>query len=280
MKEIKISPFIITIISEVEAVIQNSKTITIINNDKMISLFKQVDESNELNISIKDLEKYFGQEYQEALDFMIQNKLVSEKEKAVLQFNNIRFLTNNSIFESSLKFNLQGSDRNNIVNYFNDFKDINSSMIKDDLCILLLNPFSYRELNQFITEIKENDILIKVGFYYNNKFYISNFYKRSWYNPCPLCYFAHIEAMLRAETEIYKAMSFQTIMDIIYKKQPKFEVQDIFTNIKIIPILNSIIKETSNINEKQLNRVQFIDYNNGIITYDEALHWELCDCYE
>ena len=74
--------------------------------------------------------------------------------------------------------------------------------------------------------------------------------------------------------------SFQSILDIIYKRHPDFNVENKFTNYSIKGLVNLLLDQIDIKNNAVINNVYSIDFINNIVSVDEAMHWELCDCYE
>ena len=124
------------------------------------------------------------------------------------------------------------------------------------------------------------NIVSRLGFYYNHNLFLSNYYKTEWYNPCPICFFGNLESSLRGKSKAFNTTSFQTLMDLIYKREPKFEIKNNFSNYSILLFVNTLLDELNYINNSHVNNVKYIDFNRNIVISDQSIHWELCDCYE
>lgn len=144
-----------------------------------------------------------------------------------------------------------------------------------------MNPFNLKEyisINQKMSSF--NNIIVKNIFYYNNKIYLTNFYKKSWRNPCPLCFFSNLESHLKGLTNI-KQYNFQTLLDIIYEKNPNFSVEAKLERYDYIPVINAIQMEFVSENKnREIDKVKSISLENYNVRYDYAYHSRGCDCYE
>ena len=271
-------PFIITASSN-DLVLQNAYSICVINNKSMKSFLEEIDSKCISIVDEEILNKYFQDNQKEALEYLFNNKIIEEEKNIHLEFSKIHFLTNDSLFYESLTFNCKGNKFDYKIDKLdNDFEYLD--FYNDNLYIVILNPFNLYYFKELVNFFKNKDLLCKFAFSYNNCFYFSNYYKREWGNPCPLCFFSQIEAMLRSESKAYKIMNFQTILDIIYRNDPKFEVNIIFTNYSALGIVNHLLNDLNCFNNYDINKISYIDLNNRNMNYDCALHWELCDCYE
>lgn len=92
----------------------------------------------------------------------------------------------------SLKFNMQGSSTNFYINEFN-YNDINMALFDsveiNDICYIVLTSFNYIAFQKLANLLRKKNIIHKFVFYYNYCFYFTNYFKKEWHNPCPLCFF-------------------------------------------------------------------------------------------
>ena len=110
--------------------------------------------------------------------------------------------------------------------------DINSSVINlkengfdsEGLYFIIQNPFDYIDFVNITDNLRELQAYTVVCFAYNSTLYMSNLYKKEWYNPCPKCFFSNIETSLRAKSKVTANATFQTIVYLIYNKETSFQV--------------------------------------------------------
>ncbi|EJH6411503.1 McbB family protein, partial [Enterococcus faecalis] len=127
---------------------------------------------------------------------------------------------------------------------------------------------------------KEKNVVVKIIFSYNHHIYFSNFYKREWYNPCPICFFSELESQLRGEITSDTA-NFQTIIDLLYTKSQNFAIEYPLQKDDYFTIVYTIMRNLdSDLMKCDLDEVLSIDLNNHLVTKDIAYHWGYCDCYE
>ena len=275
----RVFPFLITNYEEM-SVIQNYKNIVIIKDIEMINFFNWVDSNEIYKVSIDQINELFNERTEQAIEFMRNNYLIDKIKPKIINFENIRVISNDETFINSMKFNSIGHNEKFIYELLpRDFREFEVNNLLD-LYIFFLNPFNYKYYTELVNIIKDNNVLSRFSFYYNNSIFLSNYYKKEWYNPCPLCFFGNVESSLRGKSKVLNTVSFQTLLDLIYKKDPAFEIQNTFTNYSISIFVNTLLNDMDIIDNSQLNNVQYIDFNRNIVLADQAIHWELCDCYE
>ncbi len=275
----RVFPFLITNYEEM-SVIQNYKNIVIIKDIEMINFFNWVDSNEIYKVSIDQINELFNERTEQAIEFMRNNYLIDKIRPKIINFENIRVISNDETFINSMKFNSIGHNEKFIYELLpRDFREFEVNNLLD-LYIFFLNPFNYKYYTELVNIIKDNNVLSRFSFYYNNSIFLSNYYKKEWYNPCPLCFFGNVESSLRGKSKVLNTVSFQTLLDLIYKKDPAFEIQNTFTNYSISIFVNTLLNDMDIIDNSQLNNVQYIDFNRNIVLADQAIHWELCDCYE
>lgn len=275
----RVFPFLITNYEEV-SVIQNYKNIVIIKDIEMINFFNWVDSNEIYKVSIDQINEIFNERTEQAIEFMRNNYLIDKIRPKIINFENIRVISNDETFINSMKFNSIGHKEKFIYELLpRDFHEFEVNNLLD-LYIFFLNPFNFKYYTELVNIIKENNVLSRFSFFYNNNIFLSNYYKKEWYNPCPLCFFGNVESSLRGKSKVLNTVSFQTLLDLIYKKDPGFEIQNTFTNYSISIFVNTLLNDMDIIDNSQLNNVQYIDFNRNIVLADQAIHWELCDCYE
>lgn len=275
----RVFPFLITNYEEM-SVIQNYKNIVIIKDIEMINFYNWIDSNEIYKVSTDQINEIFNERTEQAIEFMLNNYLIDKIKPKIINFENVRIVSNDEVFINSMKFNSIGHNEKFIYELSpRDFCEFEVNNLLD-LYIFFLNPFNYKYYARLVNIIKENNVLSRFSFYYNNSIFLSNYYKKEWYNPCPLCFFGNVESSLRGKSKILNTVSFQILLDLIYKKDPAFEIQNTFTNYSILIFVNTLLNDMDIIDNSQINNVQYIDFNRNIVLADQAIHWELCDCYE
>ena len=144
---------------------------------------------------------------------------------------------------------------------------------------IFLNPFNLEKYIEVCNQLIETKMTLRTSFFYNHSIYISNLYKKGWYNPCPKCFFYALETQLRAS--ISSSINFQTMMDLIYTKNSRFNVVSDLTHLDLNTIMTLLLKDIKfKENLNTINNVYELDLGTYRLTEDSSYHWELCDCYE
>ncbi len=278
----RIAPFIIARLDEY-SVVQNNLNITILTDERMVRFFLFLDEHKDYNVSSQMLGHYFGDDIDPATKFLLDNKLMEKVIEKNTQFNNVQIFSNDAIALESIKNNSLGVayalQQNSLIDY-DGFQDCCWNGKENDLFIFFLNPFNLKALAQITEKVRQHNLLSRMVFSYNNMVYFSNYYKREWYNPCPQCFFSHLESSLRCASKLQSGASFQTIMDLIYNRTPVFNVKNIITPYMAMPLVNEILSDLTISDNYNITGVKYYDFNQRRFIYDNAIHWELCDCYE
>lgn len=277
-----IDQFIITIIDNEEAIIQNSSGLTIILGQKLVDFFISIDKSNRLLINDKELESFFLDDTKKIKNFLIENLLI-RKNLTRDTYESIVIYSNNITFKKSLEFNFDSSFMDVSLKSLdkdigiNENIEINNS---NSLMIIILNPFDYHYFLEINDYLSKNNVKFMFCFSYNSRYYLSNIHNKEWHNPCPKCLVANIFSSLRAKSKVNDQETFQTIIDIIYNKNIAYNISLPTNNMNIITVISNLIKYNDNslINDFS-NEILSIDLN-GQIEYDQAVHWDLCNCLD
>lgn len=275
----KILPYIITAIDDY-AVIQNAQNTVVVKSIPLIEFFKKYDSETHLYFSKEDLKMIFIDEADIIIKFMIDNKLLRLESPRNISYKKVIFCSNDSTFIESAKFNLNSRDTVMEFISLNELIECELLPDADSLYIVFLNPFNINVLSKVVDSLNCMNALMKVGFYYNNMIYASNYYKREWNNPCPKCFFSNLEGTLRGRSKGTKTVSFATLMDLIYKKEPLFNIHAKLENNDLLPLIDILNDDLRSDQNSQANLVNMIDFNKRIVWTDKAIYWEVCSCYE
>lgn len=274
----KIQPYIWNDIKDEQTIFQTKNSTVIITNSNLRNFLINIEKNNILEVNEQMFDEAFGKEEKlRVIDFLLQQKILKKEEQRDPHINRVIFLSNDSKFIESVKYNLEGIYELLVITYekFKEFQFKNT-----DFLIVFLNPFELKIMENLVDISKKRNVLCKFIFSYNNKIYFANYYKRSWYNPCPLCFFGAIESQIRGEDNDNN-INFQTIIDLLYAKNILFKSElplDKLTYLQIIYILSSYMGEIPE--NYKLDEVLELNLSNYSVRRDIAYHWGYCDCYE
>lgn len=274
----KIRPYLIQEIHE-GIVVQNGISTTAITSERVIEFLKEIERQNYITIEDALLIDFFGNDCEEVISFLISNEIIEHIEEISYNYKYIKILTNSQEFSEVVEFCKSDFDEKIIVYTINELDKCLEKITKDDMILVYMNPFNMEKYIEISDLLIEKDIIIRTSFFYNHNIYISNLYKRQWRNPCPKCFFYDLETQLRAEP-VSKGMNFQTIIDLLYKKNPRFEVKFPIKKTDMIFILNILRNQKAKPINDGANIVYQYNIKTKMVSQDYAYHWEMCDCYE
>lgn len=272
----KLLPYIISKFED-KQVIQNCENTVILKNKEISDFFIMSELESKNDYIYEELESVFKHETEDILKFLLDNKLIVKLHEIDMLYKGVKFISNDDTFINSIEFNSKGVDYDVIIKKIDNFMfDIKPEYLH----IIFLNPFNYSTMIKINERLRESNVIYRIAFYYQHRIYISNYHMRDWHNPCPLCFYANLESNLRGKSKVMNTVSFQTMLDLIYSKNPAFELVNKFTCFSIMGLVNVLLEDVKVQCNQQINRNFSIDYNNNIIFSDEAIYWNMCDCYE
>lgn len=265
--------------------IQNSTGFTIIKDTRIINFFREIDQDNRRSIHDYQMKDFFEDEQEEIISFLVDNNLITVV-PTKKNYDEIFFITNNPVVHDVIEYIQVGSYLPIVSNKIIPTREIlgfiqQSPISKKVLVIISLIPFDYNTFLQLNDYLHKNNFMYVFSFSYNSKIYITNIHKRDWYNPCPKCFFSQLEASLRAYNRNTSEMTFQSIVDLVYSKKISFNPDLPLTNRNILNFMFNLF--TFDTKEEDINNLanRIIELNLYSTTvYDQAVHWELCDCFE
>lgn len=283
----KVDQFTFFKMSEKEYVLQNSSGISIINNSKLIKFFLELDYTNRLEISDEDIQSSFDSEKDNAKNFLLSNNMIREIVKKTA-YDKVIYIANNDSIQNSLIFNSEGHELDIDIRFIKKEKNISQSVNilendKDALFIIILNPFDYHFFLEICDYLSSMNVRYLVSFTYNSKYYFTNIHKKDWYNPCPKCFIAHLISSLRAKSKVNNTTTFQTIIDIIYNKNISYDIYLPVSNINTLAVIAKLLSFSNHKTALSIDDLsnEIVSVNlDGDIDYDQAIHWEICDCLE
>ena len=262
-------------------IVQNEQVTVVLLDEKLIDFFGKYDGIYDLSFSFNDLVELYDDKADFWLEFLLKNKLASENIKKNTKINKIYFFIDSPLLIKSLKFNMQGSSTNFYINEFN-YNDINMALFDsveiNDICYIVLTSFNYIAFQKLANLLREKNIIHKFVFYYNYCFYFTNYFKKEWHNPCPLCFFSHLEGSLRSEAKLNSRQSFQGLIDLIYAKTTYFNTEIILNNYKALKLINEISNDIQDLDEYRIKLIRCFNMSTYKLDYDVATHWDICDC--
>lgn len=260
-------------------VVQSKSATIIVTNNNLIKMLEFIEKESISILNDKIALKFFSiDDIHELYTFLLNEHLIQEEQKQELKFENVTLITNNSTFKNTFINNI-GNRFKNIICYSQEkvLEDINLADNSD--CIFIFwNPFDLKIYENLNSSLYAKNLPIKNIFFYNNSLYVSNFSKKSWCNPCPICYFSILESRLRGIIN-QNNYNFQTLIDLIYLKKPKFSIGAKLDTIDYIPIFYTLLLQFNNL-ENSIDEIFEIALDTHKINSDYAYHWEVCDCYE
>ena len=271
----KIQPYIWQDIIKGQTIFQTKNSIVVVTNKKLRDFLVNLESEKVIELDDTILDSYFDEkEKGKVISFLLENGILTEKILKKMYIDQTVVLSNDDNFSKSMHFNLNDIKVINIdeINTFN-FK-------KNDLLIIFLNPFRLKILKKITQFIKTRNLIAKFIFSYNNSIYFSNFYRQSWYNPCPLCFFYALESQLRGDNS-ENNINFQTIIDILYAQEAEFSINlplDSSVYLQIVYVLSKYLNKIPD--DRQLDEVLELNLKDYSISKDIAYHWGYCDCYE
>ncbi|MDR2832739.1 MAG: McbB family protein [Streptococcaceae bacterium] len=264
--------------------IQNSTGLTIITDNRLKNFFDKIDRDNRLEVDFSFFENNFGNESKKVIDYLTDAKILY-KENEKNNFEQLNLFSNNKTIFESFKFNKVGIQKETTEIFYKNneglISDIETkSFESSSLNIFVLVPFDYIDFIKINSIMRRKNVMHNFVFAYNSKLYITNIHKKDWYNPCAKCFFSHLEASLRAYENNTSETTFQTIVDLLYSKKIMFNPDLPLNHWNVIDCIRMILQLNHDEDINLLaNRIVLTSLKNEI-TYDQALHWELCDCFE
>lgn len=278
VKMYKIIPFIWYDLSENKTFFQTKESSVVITDEKLICMLKELEVSELTELDEKIIMGFFEKEItKDIIIFLEENKIIKEFQDKKSDFKNIILHSNDSEFSDLFKFTFSDEYLIYMVDSLNSLKNIK---LTNELLVVFFNPFKFKEYEDIVKFAQESNITIKIIFSYNHHIYITNFYKKEWFNPCPICFFSELESQLRGEIT-NNTTNFQTMIDLLYSKSEKFHVEyplvkkDYFTSMYVL-----MRNMNSNLEYCDLNEVLSINLRDNCINKDISYHWGYCDCYE
>lgn len=275
----KFKPFLLYHLKEDNYVIQNGEATVIITNNKLVDFLKYLEEEKTLECTDEIFEEYFDDQAPAAIEFLKHNHIISDNQTLPnnIKFENKFLISNDNTFKDYFNITFSGYE----FNYMNVDECLNYSFKENDLIIIFLNPFNLNEYRNLCDIVKETKAIIKMIFYYNHSLYITQYYKQSWYNPCPKCFYYSLETQLRGDIN-KGSFNFQTLVDLIYKQKPMFKLEANLLPKDFVIIMYILTKDFNNPSNlvNNINKVYEIDLLTMKINEDNCYHWEVCDCYE
>lgn len=278
--EYKINKFFIEKINNKEFYIINSKSLSNIKDLNLINLLRWIDDSEINVISSDEIYHFMEKDTEEAISFLVKQGIFCKLTNEL--YEKYIYVTNDDVIYEMIRFNLLEDEDNGRILKFNEYIPLERKLEEihtnsETLFFVILNPFKIDELSKFARFAKDNCRNIRVIFFYNFRFYVTNVYSADKVSPCPKCFFYNLESSLRATDRFEESVTFQNIVDMIYSRNAKFTSVAKFNKKQLLDLVAFIKKIQT---ASTYNDVYELNYETGEITSDIAYHWELCDCYE
>ncbi|MFO1441768.1 McbB family protein [Bacillus sp. Bva_UNVM-123] len=270
-------------------VIQTSQGISKINDNRMITLLTEWELKFNKTTTYLELESIFNEDTQEAIEFLMNYKIIEEIKNKEVKINGITIISNNdSISElvyNTLLNKFEGILEVNKINTENVYcEDLNQKLL-----VVLLNPYNKKFAKEFVETQKDLKNSISLfGYIYSNNFYLDCLYSVDWKLPCHNCHMGHIQNSLYAGEE--NEVTYQHLIDTLYSEtNDSFEVgthldaiQDLNIACLVSNKVNSFLGDLGklNLHPQSINKCVLLDVSTLKKYEDTSIYWEMCDCYE
>jgi len=275
----KARPYLLFELEEGKTLLQNNTSTVVLSNKQIVQFLMALEQDKSLLNSADALSEFFQNNTHQVITFMLANGIIYKEEVPALAFKNVHIVSNLKIF-SELFYKFSAGVFDNV--YTVDIDLSGSNITEDDLCIVFLNPFELGEFEKLMGAIHKTNCIVKAIFCYNHSIYMANYHKPSWKNPCPKCFFYSLEAQLRGKGTSHGGMNFQTLVDVIYLKDIKFNAQAILEPYHLLGVINTLFNQLTHIRSfgDDVNLAHDFKLETGTVNADYTYHWEMCDCYE
>lgn len=254
----------------------------VITNKELIDFLKDCEERHLKKVEYNYISNFFGDLSDEVIKFLNQNRIIEQSENITnLEVDSVIVISNDKKFLAEFEYVTQDMEKQVEYLSMEEYKRIKEKKTEHTICVIYMNPFSLEKYIDISNFFLNENIMVKMSFYYNHSIYISNIYKKEWYTPCPKCFFYSLESKLRAGNS-YNTLNFQTIIDLLYENNPRFEIEGTVMTKDMLSVIMIMIKDLFYKGDANdiLQRVVEYRLEDGSINEDVSYHWELCDCYE
>ena len=286
MKVYLIPQFVILNEDSNNAVIQNKNGISQLTDKGIIDFFNKLDQLHKNKVTEKFIENFFGSvQYESVVNFLLTSQLIEREKNIDSKYKRSVVFINSSKIYSLMKKVITKNGYNirfELIDTFQSKKFMYEiEKISDDtLVVPIFSPLDLNEYTWTCDYLRKKEIMYCTAFPYNSNFYFSNIYSYNWKNACPKCFISELISSLRSTGKFYSMPTFQTVVDIIYNENLKFEIYD-FNNLSMnLEIMKALLElsDSKNIDFFSSNHRE-IDIS-GVSNFDQSVHWELCNCLE
>lgn len=280
--------YIIFEIDQDNAVVQNQDGILQVQDEEMVSFLKYLDENNRKEITKVYLEEIFRDRLDEATEFLTLNRIIEEKKVINLEVMTICIYGDDEFISNLIFSSLFEKYGHTLTVIQKPVQDISEEVINNELAIVILTSYN-RARAKKIRDIFMNQThsILSMNYYYNGNFYMDNLYNLKWRNPCHICNIGQIESQLRVNN--HNGISYQQMIDLLYSEYEDICIESPMLISQKINIASNILRlqydfindgNYSLFHPQNMNEVRMVDISSSKEYKDNALHWEMCDCYE
>lgn len=279
-------------VDQESAVIQTANGITKISDKRMIELTKNWEESFIESISYLDLEFYFKDDTQEAIEYLNHYGIIELEKENITRINGIKIFSNSENIGKYLSDTLKKKYQNRMnVDQIglNEFQEKN---LENNLFIIMLNPYDKKIVKQLLEiQKKLHNTVSLMGYVYANNFYLDCLYSVDWKLPCHNCHIGHIHSSLYLSDD--QEATYQQLIDSLFSEtkdqfivgMPLNSIQELNIACLISNKVYAYLYDLNTINSQLLhaedfNKCTLMDLTTFKKYEDTSLHWEMCDCYE
>ena len=282
-----INPYVIHQLPDNRLVLQNRAGIVILTDEKIKKIVNSLEQKIGEQFNDSKLIKVIGDDYNDYLNFLIENKIINEITLPSFNVRNIHFYSNSSVVGKLVTQSFQShSDFWKVYSDENTFSKMITNN-KNDFFLVFLNPYNKLLGRKLRDHFINTNTLSIMSYVYKGHFYFESVYSPLWKTPCHICQFSHIESELRFGAAYH--VTYQQIIDYIYKKDSTLSVE---TPLKFSDSLNIATQITNRVNQllalddeslidiNEFTKGLVLDLTHKEVKSDTTHHWELCDCYE
>ncbi|RPK28129.1 McbB family protein [Paenibacillus xylanexedens] len=284
----RISKYLMFKIETGEIVIQNQQSIVSVNDELMKQVLMDWDINQKEYIGTEELEELFKELADEAIEFLMQYYiLIPMKDKTVF-VEKIVIASNDIETGQTIHHYLSEEYLSKVPVEFYELDSLPPTT-QNELTVVLMSPYSKKKGKELVSrQAKESNSKLLFGYVYHGNFYMDCLYSPEWKVPCHSCHIGHIESSGLVE-DAEQDMTYQNMIDLIYKENEAFEVQMPLTSIQKLNIISNLVNKTrdyigdfsvTKLHREEITVCTLVDLQNFRKTRDTSLHWELCNCYE
>lgn len=269
-------------------VVQNEVSTTIIDDAKLVEFLIHIDENRLKFLDNKIFENWFLDDSDNVISFLIENKLIVEDVQDYIIFDNI-YILSDDVEIGELLYKAYSTKNINIKQInLNELLTVDTNHTKS-LIITFLSEYNHEKSSSILEFTQSSDyIYLQLAYSYKHSVYFDCIYSTSIMTPCHECIKGIIDGQIFDE---YDGPTYNQLLNMIYKVDHSFNIQYPLEFHHKIMIVNQINKQLQGLLPKNSEYISYkhhqdftniykLDLRTNQIYQDNAIFWEMCDCYE